>query len=429
MSASSPVDEILCRAPGGACPSASSSDSATGLMLELSRTWRRRASPSVNPKALDLRVAMHAFTGFVWHASSTSRPARVVRDRPSDLRFRSGTTPASRLQAAPRRRPSLAPARRCSRSRAARAPLLETGAVPRGRSRPASPRSRAPRRAWRSRAQSPRPSCTGTCPPARRSFDLAACNAPAQADDELERERPSNRIRRVADVRLEALRERVQAGVRGDVLREVQGELRVNHRDVGEHVRVPHGHLAVARACTELFVTSAPGPAVVGTATNGAHRLVRGRARPTTSRKSYRSGVGPPFVSTAATHLPASSSRSRVPPPMAITAPHACSLASAIAARGGRSRAPSAVARHGVDARLPEARRERQLQLGGAREISAGASAQPSSSAAPCTPTARSSSRSTPAWRRRRRHRHRRATPRGRVSCRRHARAGRRRAS
>eukprot|EP00982_Pelagococcus_subviridis_P002853 21991-Pelagococcus_subviridis.AAC.4 len=80
---------------------------------------------------------------------------------------------------------------------------------------------------------------------------------------------------------------------------------------------------------TLFFVTSAPGPAVVGTAMNGAARRVSGRARPTTSRKSYRSGSDPPFVRTAATHLPTSTG---VPPPIATTAPHPRFVASAIAA-------------------------------------------------------------------------------------------------
>mmetsp|Transcript_1732 Transcript_1732/g.5902 ORF Transcript_1732/g.5902 Transcript_1732/m.5902 type:complete len:271 (+) Transcript_1732:595-1407(+) len=80
---------------------------------------------------------------------------------------------------------------------------------------------------------------------------------------------------------------------------------------------------------TEFFVTSAPGPAVVGTAMNGAHRFVSARARPTTSRKSYKSGCDPPFVSTAATHFPVSTG---VPPPIAMTQAHALSTATLIAA-------------------------------------------------------------------------------------------------
>mmetsp|Transcript_36171 Transcript_36171/g.93937 ORF Transcript_36171/g.93937 Transcript_36171/m.93937 type:complete len:330 (-) Transcript_36171:618-1607(-) len=79
---------------------------------------------------------------------------------------------------------------------------------------------------------------------------------------------------------------------------------------------------------TALRVTSAPGPAVVGTATNRALGCVSAWPRPTTSRKSNGSGSSPPLVSSAATALPVSMG---LPPPMATTLPHPPATAAAVA--------------------------------------------------------------------------------------------------
>ena len=70
--------------------------------------------------------------------------------------------------------------------------------------------------------------------------------APRPGRDPGERQRVRERVRGVGDVRLDALRERVEAGVRGDVGGHRQRELGVDDGDVREHVRVAHGDFPVS---------------------------------------------------------------------------------------------------------------------------------------------------------------------------------------
>ena len=82
--------------------------------------------------------------------------------------------------------------------------------------------------------------------------------------------------------RLQALGERVQAAGRGDRRRARDGEQRVDQRDPGDHQRAAQAGLEPVRreASTALAVTSAPVPAVVGTATQGTAGRVIGLAGP-----------------------------------------------------------------------------------------------------------------------------------------------------